>query len=196
MPIWQDEPPQPHEFGGVRLLRVPPRGWTHGTITSHRLIGTYTHFSSRRTQPCSGPTCSLCAEGQPPRWHGYLSILSSSSARHLVLELTALAAQPVAEYQKRHGSLRGATIKAERAGNRPNSPVHVEVTPADTDLRTLPAEVHIRRYLATIWGIELDPSETGPKPNGRPHIRDTISTTADVSVQCSPTPHSTEDGAP
>jgi hypothetical protein len=161
MDNWKNRPPQPNEFGGVRLLRVPKGKTLDLLITSDTLIGCDTHFSHRRTIPCTGPNCPMCLDGQPARWHGYVSICSTRQTAQAVLELTALAAQPVIDYQDRHGSLRGARLTASRVGNHENSPVHCSLTPSDTDLRQLPSAVHLENFLSVIWHLE--------KPNGNGH---------------------------
>jgi hypothetical protein len=171
MDNWTDQPPAPTQFAGIRLIRVPPGKTIEGLITSTHLVGRDTHFAHRRTQPCTGPDCSLCADAVPARWHGFIGIWSTRSRTQAVLELTALAAAPVADYAARHGSLRGATIQATRAGNRPNSPVTVTIAPTDTDLRQLPREIAIKRFLCLLWSIDepCEPEQNDPTPE--PNIR-------------------------
>jgi len=159
-PAWQDEPPPQTEFAGIRLIRTPPGRELVGVITSDHITGCPTHYVHRRTTPCTGTSCTHCLDGLQPRWHGYLSIRSMYSETQYVLELTALAAAPIQEYLRRHGTLRGARLHAKRVGDKPNSPVQTTVSPNDTDLRTLAPEVHMRRYLATLWSLTN---------NGQPH---------------------------
>jgi len=158
MPTWHDTPPEPSDFAGIRLLRAPTGGWLGGTITSDKLKGTYTHYSHRRTQAHANENCELCLCGDVPRWHGYLSFLNPVTHSHAVLELTAISAQVVADYQQRHGSIRGALITAKRRGNRPNGTVEIEIKPQDKDLRTLPAPVDLGAFLDHLWCAEKNPS--------------------------------------
>jgi hypothetical protein len=173
MENWKNRPPAPNEFGGIRLLRVPKAKTLELLITSDHLIGCDTHFSHRRTIPCTGPNCPLCLDGSPARWHGYVSICSTRQNAQAVLELTALAAQPVIDYQDRHGSLRGARLKAMRVGNHDNSPVNCSLEPSDVDLRTLPAAVHLENFLTVIWHLDKPNGNGQEKPHPGPNIRNT-----------------------
>jgi len=173
-PAWNDRPPPPTEFAGIRLIRVSPTRDLVGIITSHKLTGCPTHYVHRRTQPCTGANCVHCLDGLQPRWHGYLSIRSPYSETQYVVELTSLAAGPVADYQDRHGDLRGARLHAKRSSPKPNSPVQTEVLPHDTDLRTLPNEVNMRKYLTMLWSVPSDGQNGQGNPHPGPNIRDTI----------------------
>ena len=153
MDAWIDRPPEPAAFAGVRLIRVPAGRTIEGIITSPSLVGCNTHYYHRHTIPCEGPSCDACREGIPARWHGYVSLWQSASHTQHALELTALAATPIIAYQDRHGTLRGATLKATRTGNRPNSPVQTIISPTDVDLRKLPAAVKLRQFLAVLWSL-------------------------------------------
>jgi hypothetical protein len=171
MDHWINRPPTPTEFAGIRLVRVPPNKTIEAIATSETLIGCNTHFAHRRTQPCNGPDCSLCLDGVPARWHGYISIFSTRSRTHAVLELTSLAAQPIADYQDRHGTLRGAQITATRIGNRPNAPVSVSICPCDVDLRTLPRPVCLQKFLTVLWNLETQSKDRQADPHPGPNIR-------------------------
>ena len=172
--LWKNEPPAPTEFAGVRLLRVGTGKVADAIVTSDILIGRDTHYWKRRTNPCTGPDCPCCLDAVPARWHGYLSVLSTHSRTHFVLELTALAAVPVAEYAKRKGSLRGALIHAARLGNKPNSPVNVQISGSDADLRTLPHGINLKRFLCTIWNVPYDCEDVEPEPTAGQIIRNSI----------------------
>lgn len=171
---WKNEPPTPTEFAGIRLLRVGTGKVADAIVTSDALVGRDTHYWKRRTTPCTGPDCPCCHDAVPARWHGYLSVLSTHNRIHYVLELTALAAAPVAEYAKRKGSLRGALIHAARLGNKPNSPVNVQISNSDADLRTLPHGLDLKRFLCTIWNIHEDYEELQPEPPAAPNTRNIL----------------------
>lgn len=177
---WQNEPPLPTDFAGIRLLRVPAKSFLRGIITSDKLVGAPTHYANRRTQPCQDKDCELCRDGNQPRWHGYISLIHTASNNHIVLELTALAAVPIKDWETRHGSLRGANIRAERPGNRDNSPVQCRLEAADHDLRVLPLGVHLVTFLEHLWSPGTrPPAPTGrqaghPEPPPEPNIRNTL----------------------
>jgi hypothetical protein len=172
MDHWINRPPKPTAFAGIRLLRVPAGRSLEGICTTPELIGCNTHYWHRHTTPCLGPSCPACLDGQPARWHGFVGYWSPSAHCQNVLELTALAAQPVIDYQDRHGTLRGATLKASRIGNRPNSPVQTVISPTDIDLRTLPKPIDLTKFLAVLWSLEKqDPTTpSSPDPRNSPRI--------------------------
>jgi len=162
---WSDHPPKPGDFAGVRLVRVPPQKTFEGLITSEKLQGCPTHYAERKTQPCTGDDCRHCLAGLTPRWLAYLSVWSTRTRAHLVLELTALASLPVDDYAARHGSIRGSLIVADRNGSRPNSPVTVSVRPDDSDHRLLPPEVDLRRFFDLLWHINGMPLKAERNPH-------------------------------
>ena len=164
MSDWDDNPPGPAEFAGIRLMRIPTGKRYQGVITSPAMVGRYTHFVRRRTIPHWDHDCPECLGGSEARWHGYISVYSLGGHAHSVLELTALAAGPVKEFFDRHGSLRGSEICAQRMGNAPNSPVQTQVNAADHDLRKIPQPVDLRAFLCTIWRIPLDGQTSRPAP--------------------------------
>jgi hypothetical protein len=181
---WSNRPPAPTEFAGIRLIRVPAGRELVAVITSTQLTGCYTHYVRRRTQPCLGQDCPHCLDGLQPRWHGYLSARSVSSATHYVLELTALAAGPVADYYDRQKTLRGARLHAKRLGSKPNSPVTTNVVPHDSDLRTLPREVNMPKYLALLWSLNGHANDGQTDAHPPPYATDaTHASTPDESPQ-------------
>lgn len=173
MDDWINRPPAPTEFAGIRLIRVATAKTLEAIITCDHLVGRNTHFAKRRTQPCTGPDCPWCADATPAHWHGYLSVLSTRNRTQLVLELTALAAGPVADYDDKKGSLRGAMLVAQRTGNRPNSPVQATISPSDADLRTLPRSVNLKKFLCALWSIPYESEHVRPETPIRPNIRNT-----------------------
>jgi hypothetical protein len=170
---WKDTPPKPNEFAGIRIIRVPQSKSIHGIITCQSLKGHDTHYAHRRTQPCTGATCPLCLDGNVPRWHGYISIVNPATRHHVVLELTALAATPIHEFATRGNALRGAEITATRLGNRPNSPVEIQISAADIDHANLPPPVNLVAFLEHLWHEKQPtekPNQTDPtKSNGAAH---------------------------
>lgn len=167
--LWENDPPAPTEFAGLRLIRVGTARELECVITSDALTGRQTHFWKRRTTPCTGPDCPACIDAVPARWHGYVSAISSRTKAQFVLELTALAAHPIAEYLKRKGTLRGAMLVARRIGSKPNSPVTCVISPCDCDLRTLPRAVHMKKFLCTVWNLAFDDAPTEATTPDEPH---------------------------
>jgi hypothetical protein len=160
-PNWTHKPPPPTEFAGLRLIRVGAGTRIAGICLSQQLLGCYTHYTRRRTIPCEGAGCQFCEDAGVPRWHGYLAIQSLATKNVAILELTALAAVPIAEYLERNGSLRGTRIDATRTGARNNAPVSATIQPADTDLRQLPREPNVQRFLEILWDA---PGNHHPEP--------------------------------
>jgi hypothetical protein len=71
---------------------------------------------------------------------------------HVLFEMTAQAAEPVADYAEANGTLRGCVITAQRAQQRTNGRVLISCSPADLSKIKLPAPPDMIRALCQIWG--------------------------------------------
>lgn len=150
-PEWTSVPPAPGDFAAVRLHRVPTAGSITGIITSTQIYGCWTHWDSYRTQPCPGPDCKLCKDGNPGRWHCWISIYSQMYGRQAVVQLTALAAQSLLQQCERYPSMRGVLVNFSRSAKRPNARIIVETRQLSQPIDALPAEIDIPKYMGLIW---------------------------------------------
>jgi len=159
MSQWSTEPPAPRDFAAVRLHRVPCSGILQGICTSEVVLGRRTHWDNWRTQPCPGPECVLCRDGDPGRWHGWLSLFSQAAQRQCVVQLTDLAAQAVNEAKLNFGKLRGLLLGFSRVAKRPNARIIVDARNLPVPIEQLPIGIDIRKYMQLIWdgGAGLEP---------------------------------------
>jgi len=151
MTIWESKPPENREYAAVRLMRVPMTGTITGIVTSAAYVGCYTHWDAYRTQPCEGPKCQLCLEGKPRRWQAYLSLMSQTTKRQIVLQITPLCAEALDAEIKRYGYLRGLLAAFGRVAKRPNARVYAEIRQLPDPYPDLPEGVDIRKYMSMIW---------------------------------------------
>lgn len=75
--------------------------------------------------------------------------------RTILFEFTARAAEPLTQYRKAYGTLRGCLMNASRSNSAGNSRVTIRTKPADLEKITLPAEPNLLEALSIIWNIEL-----------------------------------------
>jgi len=132
-------------------MRVPTSGGIQGIVTSEHVLGRYTHWDAYRTVPCTDNDCTLCREGNPKRWQGYISVMNQLNQRQVVLQVTPLAAQALAEAKLQYGKLRGLLALFSRIAKRPNARIHVETRQLPQPILDLPPGVDIPRYMAVIW---------------------------------------------
>lgn len=138
---------------GLPIRRTPPSGTLAAVITSSDMLGAYTHYFGGRTTPCARPDCRACAEGLPYRWHGYVAAHDLKSGEHILFEITAAGAEPLAEYHTHHGTLRGCELRASRPSKRPNGRVAIITRPYDLKQGRIPREPDLIACLAHLWNL-------------------------------------------
>jgi len=149
-------PPEPREFAAIRLVRVPTTGILQGIVTSHDVIGCWTHWDSYRTQPCPGENCDLCRKGHPRRWQGYFSVYSDLTRRQAVIQITPIAAQTLRAAKEQYGYLRGLLVGLSRIAKRPNARIAIETRQLPQPPADLPEAVDIPKYMSLIWQTNGD----------------------------------------
>lgn len=152
-PWWCDEPDEMNKPQRLGIMRTPASQKTKAIILSTQMVGGYTHYAGGRTQPCRGQLCRSCQEGQPPRWYGWMHIISTKLSSQAVYEITSAAAQEFLEWRKKHGALRGAMLVAERVPKKVNGRLSVRLTQGETPAENLPPEIDLRRYLESLWKV-------------------------------------------
>lgn len=153
MPNWTNQPPADSNHGSLPLLRTPATTPLRAIITSNFLVGCDTHFYGGHTMPCERPNCKACLEGIPYRWHAYVAAYSPTAQQHFIFECTAQAAEPLCQYHKDHGTLRGCAIEAYRWHKRPNGRVVIKTTTSATPLGALPPAPDLAHVMAIIWSL-------------------------------------------
>jgi hypothetical protein len=170
---WNDRPPADTIGVALPLIRASNGRPFRGHVTCHHLLGCNTHYWSGRTTPCASDDCPACKEGAPWRWKGYLSAIDCDTRRHVLLEVTALAAEPLVQYQDAKGTLRGALIEATRPGTRKNQRVWIRIKPAPEDAPALPPEPNLAKALAQIWSLPTTELSRADNQWGTPAITHT-----------------------
>ena len=146
-------PPDPRGHA-LTLTRCPHMKHLAGIILSDNLLGTRTHYYHGRTVPCEHSNCPACDDGVSWRWHAWLPLWSASTEQTVLFEMTARATEVLVAYREKYGTLRGASMRAQRANSSPNSKVIIQVQPADLRHIELPPEPDILGALSIIWNIE------------------------------------------
>lgn len=159
---FSNEPPIESTRAAFRMLRTPTRGKLELYILSNDLLGCWTHFFGGRTVPCTGEDCEACKAGSSGRWHGYVSAVEVKTHERVIFECTASAAEHLAAYRAKHGTLRGCHTLASRTSARPNARVQLRSKPLDQAEVQLPLPMNVQAALCHIWGIPLTETTTAP----------------------------------
>lgn len=142
------------------IRRTPAQRPLDAIVTSHDLIGCYTHFYKGSTIPCEGENCKAHAEGIPFRWHAYMSCVDHKSNLHFLFEVTALGATHFTAYRDVHNGLRGCFFRAERWNRKPNGRCIFQMKPAVLADRELPPAPDLEKCLAILWSLPIDTVQT------------------------------------
>lgn len=163
MPNFDHQPPPDLGRSGFRLIRTPATRALLAHVLSDRLIGCNTHFVGNRTIPCEKPTCPSCQSGVSWRWHAYLAVILDATQETVIFETTAKASEAFVAYYERHGTCRGAHIKAQRVNGKHNGRVVIQCKPADLAKVHLPQSPHVDKILCHIWNISEQQVNKSPK---------------------------------
>lgn len=160
----------PDNFSGsaFQIKRTPAKSKLIAIITSDNFLGTPTHFWGGHTMPCEAPDCPACKEGNPWRWHGYMTALNPKTGEHFIFEFTAQAAETFDTYRNHHGTLRGCLFEAARRGQYRNGRLLLRCKPADLTQFQLPPAPDLLACLCHIWHVdkpERTLDDERPNPN-------------------------------
>lgn len=153
MAHWTNEPTFHDDTPSYQLLRCQPATTLRATILSDHVAGTQIHYWKGRTTPCNQTACDACKAGHRPRWKAYLYIISRKTQRIAIIEFTERCMQEVALYLQTHNTLRGANLTLSRTGNRPNSPLHLELSEPTCDPTKLPTPDGLTEVLDRMWEL-------------------------------------------
>lgn len=149
-----DESP-PEELGpvGLAVKRAPSIGRDIWTILSEQLYGCSTHYYRRRTQPCVGDGCEICASGQPRRWYGWLVGYDVARREKVIVEVPPGVALALRAYRGQVGNLRGHCICLSRRNKKENGPVKAEFAAGKFASELLPPCPDIVALLSRMWCV-------------------------------------------
>jgi len=166
MPRWTTTPPAETHHTTLPIIRTPARGEFSGLITSPDQIGCPTHYWHGRTIPCEANDCEPCQQGNPWRYHAYLTIWSRKKNEHYLFEFTQQAANKIAEYREKHGTLRGHLLTAHRPSQKPNGRIQILLQPIDLSSIDIPRPVDIQTILLHLWAMDRQsPTNDTPRPS-------------------------------
>jgi len=171
MPIFSHAPPTNDRGYGLPIIRTPANGKLELAITTPEIIGCPTHWYHGRTVPCETVNCQACLEAVPWRWHAYLAGILPRTRQHVILEVTAQAAEQIQAYAKTHPTLRNAILTAQRQKNRRNGRVIITMATGDPDKLHLPNPPDMIKCLSVLWNIPTSQMEQGPRMKNHPALR-------------------------
>ncbi len=154
MPVFSNAPPDGTASNALTLIRTPATGRLACLIASSDVTGCPTHFWGGRTIPHEQKGCKPCEARCSWRWHSYCIIQQMPTGQMFLLELTAQATEPLIEYRKIFGSLRGAALVCERRGKRANGRVMVKINPPTSLPVGLPKAPDVVDILCSLWGFD------------------------------------------
>jgi hypothetical protein len=160
MPHWQDRPATTDRPTMLEILRAKPAKSIGGIVLSHAIVGAYTHYWKGKTKICETPNCEPCNAAHKPRWYGYLAILSPTTHRQALLELTPACLDAIDRYLENHSTLRNATLYVQRAKPKINARIICEIRDRPEAAELLPQPADVKAHLARIWEIDLTHDET------------------------------------
>jgi hypothetical protein len=181
MPTFRTTLPPPRAHHGFDLRRTPPTGAIVAIITSHDLLCCDTHYWAGRTLPCERTTnadgdtiddskCPACRAKAPWRSHVYVSAFDPRRAQHFLFECTAAAAEPLADYLRQTGTLRGCRFQATRPLATRNSKVLILTATADLSKTPIPHPPDIPAALSIIWRLPQTAIAATPPLRGKRHV--------------------------
>lgn len=163
----------PEELGfqpKFQIVRTPGRGVLKAIVLSIDLVGKLTHWNGSQTRPHTKPWCELCQRGSKLDWHGYMAIMSHKSREIGIMEFTQPSKVTCDDYIRRHGSLRGALLLANRTSEKTNARIRMCLTPSQELSLALPPAPDVFDFLLQLWrmpnGLKVYPPE-GPPPANR-----------------------------
>lgn len=159
----------------IEIVRTPGNKMIKAIVVSTDIVGAMTHWNGHQTRPHTTPWCEHCERGTKVDWHGYVGILDWHTRERSILEFPVGPKQHFDEYIKRHGSLKGAQLLANRVSNQTNSRIRIALSPSKELMMTIPEGPNIVDFLLKMWrmpnGLLVYPPDAQPTQpqNGRQH---------------------------
>ena len=167
---FSNNPPLEPTKQALPMLRTPANGKLVLLLTCQDLLGCFTHYFGGRSTPCTGDPCEPCQAGSSMRWHGYVCGIVPKTHEHSLLEITRAAAETLAAYRVKNGTLRGCLVIATRVAPRANARLHLELKPYDLSTIDLPASANIQAALCNLWGIPITETQIVHGDLGAPNV--------------------------
>lgn len=152
--FFEETPPDDAGPLGLRVVRAPKIGKDLWTILSEQLIGCWTHYFQRRTQPCVGSGCHICSPKTPRRWYGWLVGFDPTRREQKLVEVPPGPALSLRAYRGQVGNLRGHCIELSRRNKKDNGEVVARFGPGKFSSELLPPCPDIVPLLMRMWQIK------------------------------------------
>lgn len=153
MIAWTTTVPAQPRGPALPIRRTPANKPLTAIVTSPDLIGCYTHFYQGSTIPHAEDNCEACLNGQPYRWHAYMSAVDNYTNLHFIFECTAISAEFFTVYRSKHATLRGCLFQAKRWNSKPNGRILIQTKPADLSERQIPPAPDLIKAMAILWSL-------------------------------------------
>lgn len=150
------ECPDPDRRPWVRQL-IPQAGVATRVYCVHNHVQGYaTHWIDGRTRPClnSRMFCEGCQRASEPRWEGYIGVVVWPRKTVAILKITKGAWNYSRTLKREQGALRGKMLICCRLGSQNNSPLSIEMAPAEFSVQ-LPPMWPLQETLARLWGYNV-----------------------------------------
>jgi hypothetical protein len=153
MPNWNTRPDRGDALAPITIVRTKPGPPNAMIVTSHAVLGVYTHYWKGRTKPCDGPACPACEAMMGARWYGYLAVWHPKSNAIGLLEITPSTTTALDAYEESHGTLRGAKVTTSRANRKINSRLILTIEEGTFSADKIPQPPNVRHQLCKLWEI-------------------------------------------
>lgn len=142
-----------HARTNFQLLRIPPAGKIRFRSLTSAWIAAETHWNGKGTDLCTETLkCHACLAGIRKVWKGYLLGESTTSKAIKIVEITALAAFQLLEFEWRKKSLLGAVITVNRKGEKRNGPCTAAIEGWQEVLNPITMEI-LEHCVSTIYRV-------------------------------------------
>jgi len=148
---FEDQPISGLREKTYEIVRAKEGRVLQGVIISEEIKGLPTHWTGGQTMPCGRDQCQWCDLEIPCDWHAYFFWYDRHTQLIDVVEITKGPLPVIREYEKLHGTARGAVARLTRAQNRKNGRVVLELVPSKTPGEFLPKAPDIQKVLLRIW---------------------------------------------
>lgn len=145
--------PDPGKRVYYELVRARLGAIMHFVILGNELWGVNQHYDGANTHPCIGRErrCRGCLEGLDVRWYGYLAVMSQTTRRKHILQLTKGAYERCPALDQQAGQLRGYSCTLSRRGENRNAPAVFQLGARIPNPQQLPPPFNVPEALLQIW---------------------------------------------
>lgn len=136
------------------LVRARANAKLYVTVLSPHMTCVDQHWDGSNAVPCvrKKTRCRLCEDGKDYRWYAYLAVMSQTTGRKLLLQLTKRAVEDCPALDQEDGRLRGRELIVTRRHGERNAPVVVQMS-KHCRPEPLPEDFDVPEALLAIWFV-------------------------------------------